>query len=264
MDAPAGRRAAVPSRSPPACASRGARRDSPGGVPRRLDQRPTHAVAPPPLRGEQVLQVRRGHDQRRAAVEQEVREPHELRPRFRDQGVHRLGRVEEALPGGSGHRLRKCRRPGAAVEGVVAVPERTPARQVLGEQGSDREGAAHEARASTPPSCQKDTVLSRFRPSRRVPEQRLGCSSRRPGRCQARASGSTVARGESQLTRRQWPTLVGPGQEPSFSRPVATTKRETMLYPEMIPMSSTTCSSGSTARIRFIVAGLTSMFRVIS
>ena len=131
-----------------------------------------------------------------------MREPHELRTRFRDQRVHRLGSIEEALPGRSGHRLRKRRRPRAAVEGVVAVPERAPARQVSGEHGSDRKRAAHAPGASTHRACQNDTVPGDFDRS----DARTGHSSRGaaepacPARDRRCSGGGSVRRVHQGLT----------------------------------------------------------------
>src|SRR5215469_7833372 len=69
-------------------------------------------------------------DADRAAVEQIVGEADELAAVFRDQRMHGLVWVEEPRPGHPGDLRWQGREARAAVEGVVAVPERQPLREI--------------------------------------------------------------------------------------------------------------------------------------
>jgi hypothetical protein len=63
-------------------------------------------------------------------VEEEVDDAHEAPVPFGHQGVDRLVIVEEPRPGGLGDLSGERGRPRAAVEGVVAVPQREPGRVI--------------------------------------------------------------------------------------------------------------------------------------
>ena len=88
--------------------------------------------APHLLTREQILQVADIVQPSGAAVEKVVNKADDDSVALRHESMHRFRSVEESSPGGPGDLLRQCGRPFAAVEGVVAVPERAPSRVVGG------------------------------------------------------------------------------------------------------------------------------------
>ena len=80
---------------------------------------------------EQVLQVAGWFDPGRATMKQIVGQADQGRASLGDESKDRLGGVEEAAPGGLGHRSGERGSALASVEGVVAFPERKPGREVI-------------------------------------------------------------------------------------------------------------------------------------
>src|SRR5262249_49317563 len=87
--------------------------------------------------GEQILQIAGRGEQDRAAVEQVVREAHELAFALGNARMHRLIGIEEPRPGrlrnlgGQGSRAR------AAIKGVVVLPKRKPLLEVVAAYGTN-------------------------------------------------------------------------------------------------------------------------------
>src|ERR1700754_1174248 len=104
----------------------------------RLPVDAAHAGASRRLRREQVLHVAVVFWIRGGAVIEEVRQAEQLAAVLRDQGMHGFGRVEETGPGDPRDLLRQRGAPGAAIEGVVSVPEGLPGVEVLRGHASDR------------------------------------------------------------------------------------------------------------------------------
>jgi len=108
-----------------------------------FDEGTTDAPAASGLKSEEILEVAVGGGHVGGAVEDVVDEAEELAIALSDQGVHRLVVVEEAGPGETGGFVGKGCWTGAAVEGVVSVPEELPLGEVGGDDGPDCEGGGH-------------------------------------------------------------------------------------------------------------------------
>lgn len=97
---------------------------------------------------EEILQVADIMQSGCAAMEHIVRETNEAVGLFRNDCLHRLGRVEEPFPRGLSDLFGKCRGTAAVVEGVVPVPEGSPPVVVGTQDGSNRKSLGHGVKGS--------------------------------------------------------------------------------------------------------------------
>ncbi|CAM2138133.1 hypothetical protein PT2222_100135 [Paraburkholderia tropica] len=102
----------------------------------RFDQRASYALAAHVRRREQILQIADRTVERGAAVIDEMHETDHALALERDERVHGFVAVEEARPRGTRDRLGQRRRARTLVEVVIAVPQRTPCRVVVGRHGA--------------------------------------------------------------------------------------------------------------------------------
>src|SRR5436190_744388 len=99
-------------------------------------------------------------------MEQVVGEARDTPAVLGDQGEHRLGRIEESRPGGPRDLLGERGRTLAAVERVIAIPERTPTGVVAGLDGTDADRLRHR-----PNVLERSNRCFRF-PEQAVPEDK--------------------------------------------------------------------------------------------
>ncbi len=92
---------------------------------------------------QRIAQVADVLDAGHAAVEQVVRETDQLPVTLRHEREHRLVGLQESSPGGLRDVFRQCRVSKAAIERVVAVPERAPGALVARLERADDAGIGH-------------------------------------------------------------------------------------------------------------------------
>src|SRR5258705_2786094 len=117
-----------------------------------LNETPTDAMSAQLWRGEEVLQVACLRRYCRASVKNNVRQPDERTARFCDERVHRFIWIKKALPCQPSRVYREVSRAGAAIEGIVSVPQQLPAGEVTGFNVSNDErlGRLHGSYQKTP------------------------------------------------------------------------------------------------------------------
>jgi len=114
-----------------------------GRLVHRLNQASPDTTTSNVFGREEILQIADITQSGCAAMEHIVRETNEMAGPFRNDCLHRLGRVEEPFPRGLSDLFGKCRGAAAVVEGVVPVPERSPLVVVGTQDGSNRKSLGH-------------------------------------------------------------------------------------------------------------------------
>ncbi len=117
-----------------------------GRLVHRLNQASPDATTSNVFGREEILQIADITQSGRAAMEHVVRETNEMAGSFRNDCLHRLGRVKEPFPRGLSDLFGKCGGVAAVVEGVVPVPERSPLVVVGTQDGSNRKSLGHGMR----------------------------------------------------------------------------------------------------------------------
>ena len=114
-----------------------------GRLVHRLNQASPDATTSNVFGREEILQIADITQSGCAAMEHIVRETNEMAGPFRNDCLHRLGRLEEPFPRGLSDLFGKCRGAAAVVEGVVPVPERSPPVVIGTQDGSNRKSLGH-------------------------------------------------------------------------------------------------------------------------